>query len=113
MLIPKQIKRLGTEGLEITWDDNSISIFNSRVLRDNCPAADSKEKRGEGASHKKPLSQPSGRGLLTVLSSTIEEELKLLKIESIGNYAVRLVWADGHDSGIFSYEYLFELAKNL
>lgn len=112
MPIPKQIRRLGTEGLEITWDDKTVSTFRSRFLRENCPSADSKEKRGEGASHKKPLSQPSGKGLLKVLSSTLDEELKLKRIEAVGNYAIRLVWADGHDSGIYSYEYLRELSKH-
>jgi DUF971 family protein len=30
----------------------------------------------------------------------------------VGNYAIKLIFDDGHDSGIFSWEYLYDLAKN-
>ncbi len=33
----------------------------------------------------------------------------LTKIEPVGNYAIKLVFDDGHDSGLFTWEYLFEL----
>jgi DUF971 family protein len=41
---------------------------------------------------------------------------KNVKIESLvrsGNYAIQLVFSDGHDSGIYSWDYLFDLATNL
>lgn len=34
------------------------------------------------------------------------------KIESVGNYAIQLFFDDGHDSGIYSWDYLYELATN-
>lgn len=33
-------------------------------------------------------------------------------IKSVGNYAVQLVFSDGHDTGLYSWEYLYELCKN-
>lgn len=109
MAIPTQIKRVDSAGIEVTWDNGTVNFLPSKLLRANCPAADSKEKRGDGSSHAKPLG--GGRALLNVVKNSIEEELNLKKIEGVGNYAIRLVWADGHDSGIFSYDYLFELCK--
>ncbi len=42
--------------------------------------------------------------------STIRADLKLEGMEPIGGYAVRLVWNDGHSSGLFSWENLRRLA---
>lgn len=33
-------------------------------------------------------------------------------IKPVGNYAVQLVFSDGHDTGLYSWEYLYELCKN-
>ena len=61
--------------------------------------------------HAKPL---GGRGLsaLRVLSATVEEEVDICAVWPIGNYALGLRWGDGHDSGIFSYDLLRQLASH-
>ena len=41
-----------------------------------------------------------------------KEDVRLDKIEPVGNYAVKLVFDDGHDSGLYSWEYLHELCKD-
>lgn len=41
-----------------------------------------------------------------------KSEVKITKIEAQGNYAVRLVFDDYHDSGIFTWSYLYELGEN-
>ena len=38
--------------------------------------------------------------------------MQFLDIEFQGNYAVKILFSDGHDSGIYSWDYLFELATN-
>ena len=38
--------------------------------------------------------------------------MRLDKIEPVGNYAIKLVFDDGHDSGLYSWEYLHELSKD-
>jgi DUF971 family protein len=41
-----------------------------------------------------------------------KRDVQILEVNSIGNYAVRLVFDDMHSTGIFSWEYLFELGRN-
>ena len=43
---------------------------------------------------------------------TGKKDVEIKSIEPIGNYAVRIVFSDGHDSGIYSWEYLQELNAN-
>jgi len=39
------------------------------------------------------------------------ESFNLRKLVQVGTYAVQPIWGDGHNSGIYSYEYLLRLAK--
>jgi DUF971 family protein len=41
-----------------------------------------------------------------------KENVQILEVHPIGNYAVRLVFDDMHSTGIFSWEYLYDLGKN-
>ena len=43
---------------------------------------------------------------------TGKKDVAIESIESIGNYAIRIVFSDGHDSGIYSWSYLRELSAN-
>ena len=107
-LVPTEIKRLGSDGIKITWSDGSVDELTSRVLRENCPSAVSLAKRGD-TSHDKPLS--SGPAKLKVITSTLDEELKLEQVWGVGNYAIGVRWGDGHDSGIYTFKFLKELAE--
>ena len=49
-----------------------------------------------------------GEGILQVGKKNIEVK----GIEPIGNYAVQLIFSDGHDTGLFSWDYLYELGEN-
>ena len=42
---------------------------------------------------------------------TGKQNVKLSRLEPMGNYAVRIVFDDGHDSGLYSWDYLRKLAK--
>ena len=41
-----------------------------------------------------------------------KRDIKIVSLEHAGNYALQIIFSDGHDSGIFSWEYLRQLAKN-
>jgi len=41
-----------------------------------------------------------------------KENVQILELHPVGNYAVRLVFDDLHSTGIFSWDYLYELGKN-
>ncbi len=111
---PKEIRRIETNALFLRWDDGQSTELSSEVLRKNCPCATCKEARGDG-SHSSPISpaQPVGRkALLRVLKSASNEELRLDAVRLVGNYAVSLTWGDGHDTGIYPFALLHQLAQN-
>ena len=109
MHTPTEIKRLGTDGLKITWSDGSTHTISSRTLRENCPAADSRAKRGD-TSHDAPLTTKKGSAL-RIIEASVTEELSLQRIWAVGNYALGIAWADGHDTGIYTYDLLFSLGE--
>ena len=107
---PIEIKRLGTTGIRIQWDNGSECSLNSEALRRACPCASCREARGEG-SHEKPISPPAKKSLLTVVSNSRDEELRLDNIWAVGQYAIGMQWGDGHTTGIYTYDYLHYLGE--
>ena len=102
---PIEVKRLGDEALKIAWNDGRVDTLPAAVLRAHCPSATSKAKRGD-ESHEKPL---TGRRALKVVSHSVDEQLRIEQVWAVGNYAIGMRWSDGHDSGIYSYDYLRSL----
>ena len=105
---PIEIKRLESKGLQIDWSDGTTHQISSKTLRENCPAADSRAERGD-SSHEKPLTAKSSS--LSIVTATREEAIHLEKIWSVGNYALGLRWLDGHDTGIYTFDYLYTLGE--
>lgn len=81
--------------LELTFDDGTHSLLPCEFLRVYSPSA---EVRGHG----------SGQEVL----QTGKEDVNIDDIEPIGNYAVRLIFTDGHSTGLYSWDYLYDLARN-
>ncbi|MEY3651179.1 MAG: hypothetical protein RLZZ351_544 [Pseudomonadota bacterium] len=81
--------------LEITFDDQSNCMLSCEFLRVYSPSA---EVRGHGI----------GQEVL----QTGKENVNIVGIEPVGNYAVKLIFSDGHDTGLYSWDYLYDLAKN-
>ena len=80
--------------LEIAFDDGSHFKFPFEYLRVYSPSA---EVRGHG-----PGQETLQVGKRNVL---------LTGIEPAGSYALKLIFNDGHDSGLYTWEYLYELGK--
>jgi DUF971 family protein len=81
--------------LEIDYDDGRSYRLPAELLRVESPSA---EVKGHGTSQK--VTVPGKRAV------------GLVGAEAVGHYAVRLVFDDGHDTGIFSWDYLRELGEN-
>jgi DUF971 family protein len=81
--------------LEIKFDNNTECMLSCEFLRVYSPSA---EVRGHGV----------GQEVLQIG----KEDVNISAIEPIGNYAVKLVFSDGHDTGLYSWDYLYELAKD-
>ena len=93
---PLQIKQdQNLKELRITWDDEHISHIPIKLLRDECPCAGCKGEVLFGKVYK-----PAP---LTVFQEGMYE---LVTLKAIGQYAIQAVWKDGHDTGIYSWEYL-------
>jgi DUF971 family protein len=110
MKVPIRVERLGESGVRLEYEGGESYELSSLILRKYCPSAVSKAKRGEGAAHEKPLTTPKS-SMLKIVDSSIEEETKLVKIWPIGNYAIGMEWSDGHNTGIYSFEYLYQLTQ--
>lgn len=80
----------GAPDIEVTWPDGRVHRLSNRLLRGYCPCAGCQGHSGE-------INFQPGRN----------EDLRDLK--PVGNYALSLVWGDAHDSGIYSFEFLYQL----
>ena len=80
--------------LAVTYEDGSAFTLPAEYLRVESPSA---EVQGHGASTK-----------ITVAG---KKNVAIAKIEQIGRYAVRLVFDDGHDTGLYSWDYLHKLGR--
>lgn len=58
-----------------------------------------------------PSAEVQGHGPGQEVLQTGKREVDILALESIGNYAVKPVFSDGHESGIFSWDYLYHLGS--
>lgn len=100
--IPRRIDLKRDEKLEIQWQDGQVSTYSISSLRSRCPCAACKTVRQE-SSAKKPL--------LQILPGNYATPLSALSAELVGNYALKIEWSDSHGSGIYSFEYLREIAS--
>ena len=88
------------QGLSVQWADGSTSFYPIRHLRRMSPSAEAKMLREE-LQHNPLTVLPSGSGDSGELTAT--------SAELVGNYAVRIRFSDGHDTGIYSWRYLREI----
>jgi DUF971 family protein len=98
LMRPLDIQPIGNE-LAIKWDDGSESFIPLEVLRRCCPCASCQgETDVLGNVYKNPERQ------LTWSAS------RLVRFSLVGGYAIQPVWADGHATGIYSFDYLKKVA---
>lgn len=93
MPTPAEIRlRKAERILEVVFDDGSRFSLPAEYLRVESPSA---EVQGHGPGQRQIVAGRRHVGIMT--------------IEPVGNYAVRLIFDDLHDTGIYSWEYLHEL----
>lgn len=90
-------------GVEIAWKDGHRSSYSFTYLRDACPCALCKDERGKDG--RDPGDAPRSSGALPMY----RPPPKPTEAEPVGRYAIRFTWNDGHQHGIFSWEYLREV----
>lgn len=78
--------------LELGYADGTVLNLSCELLRVYSPSA---EVRGHGPGQEK--------------LQLGKEDVNISEVEPVGNYAVKLVFSDGHDTGIFDWDYLYNL----
>ena len=58
-----------------------------------------------------PSAEVKGHGPGQEILQTNKEDVNIVAIEPVGNYAVRLIFNDAHNSGLYSWDYLYELGS--
>ncbi|MDZ7826442.1 MAG: DUF971 domain-containing protein [Gammaproteobacteria bacterium] len=81
--------------LEVSWADGSRFELPCELLRVYSPSA---EVRGHGAGDR--------------ILQTGKKHVNITGVEPVGNYAVKLSFDDGHDTGLYSWDFLRDLGEN-
>lgn len=98
---PVQIKVVDKQFLLIKWDESAESKIGLKYLRNECPCANCK---GETVLLK--TFRPPKPSMLS------QEMYMIQNIQLVGGYAIQITWKDGHNTGIYSWEYLKKLERD-
>ena len=96
---PEHIAVSKSKGIQIDWKDGHHSSYDLEYLRDRCPCATC-----TGAHGTAPRLQSSEKPANPL--QMYKPKIKMVNIEPVGNYALRIIWNDGHATGIYSYDHL-------
>jgi len=96
-----RVDQSGGSGMRIEWRDGHSSAWSFAWLRAACPCATcheerEKEGRAVGVARPKPAS----------LLPLYEAPPRPTAVTPVGNYAVRFTWNDGHEAGLYSWDFL-------
>jgi DUF971 family protein len=100
---PEHIAISKSKGIKIDWKDGHRSEYALAYLRDECPCASCTGAHGttpEKSSYSKAAVDPF---------PMFKPVLKMTNVEPVGQYAIRIYWSDGHNTGIYSFERLREI----
>ncbi len=93
---PEEVRYVSADKrLEVGFDNGVRFSYPAELLRVESPSA---EVQGHSASEKKIV---AGR-----------KHVGIMEIEPVGNYAIRIRFDDLHDTGLFSWQYLYQLGEN-
>ncbi len=94
--VPDELRlRAGGQTLALTYPDLGEVTLSAEFLRVHSPSA---EVRGHGIGNE--------------VLQTGKEDVCITGIEPVGNYAIKLIFSDGHDSGLYSWDIFNEFARN-
>jgi DUF971 family protein len=83
-------------GVTVRWEDGVTTAFPALWLRARCPCAACVEE---------------WTGRRTVGEAQVPADVRCRGLTPVGNYAAQLDWSDGHQSGIYSWDYLLKLRR--
>ncbi|MDE1154788.1 MAG: DUF971 domain-containing protein [Acidobacteriaceae bacterium] len=96
-----RIDKTGGTGMEIEWRDGHKSHWSFSWLREACPCAGCHEAReAEGREPGVPKPQPAS------LLPMYQAPASPTDVVPVGKYALKFTWNDGHEAGMYSWDYL-------
>jgi len=96
MIEPTQIIEENDRELSIKWSDDAETSYNAVQLRRNCPCASC-------------VNEWTGEKILN--EASVPEELTITSTSVVGRYALNFHFSDGHNTGIFSFQFLRKLSE--
>jgi DUF971 family protein len=97
MIEPVQIIDEGDDGLRIVWSDATENLYSAPFLRRVCACAQC-------------VNEWTGERMLK--PESVSDAVKIENIGVVGRYALSFTFSDGHNTGIFSFNYLHQVAAN-
>jgi DUF971 family protein len=91
--------------LTIKWNTGEVAEIPFDLLRNSCPCASCR------GGHENMKKEPDASMFVIPLMDA--NKLKLSDIQMMGDYAISILWADGHKDGIYNWDYLYSLYKQL
>ena len=90
--------------LAVFWSDGRASRYLLADLRKACPCATCRDLRD----------QLSSAGGLTLLANeSLDPSVEVIDMSTVGRYALQFTWKDGHNTGIYTYEFLYDAGQDL
>jgi DUF971 family protein len=90
-LRPSIVKRVTPHQTDIEWNDGHNSSYPSWYLREQCPCAQCVEEFS---------------GIRRIPEGSIPSTLERTDVQPVGNYALSFKWSDGHETGIYTFDFL-------
>jgi DUF971 family protein len=97
--VPVALSKDGPDRLVVEWNDGHRSIYTWSHLRAHCPCASCREERD------KPPDP------FRILKPSELVPLAPVSMPRVGRYAYKIVWSDGHETGIYTLEHLRSLCQ--
>lgn len=104
-IYPTELQLVSDAELLVVWSDGQRRQYSLLELREECPCASCRERRAGAA--------PPSPTLLPVLSPEDALPLKIVAMKPVGNYAYSIAFSDGHDTGIFTFDFLRSLGREI
>ncbi len=101
--IPRSIEvRRDAAELRIIWENGGVQSLSLGEVRQACPCA-------ECVDEKRKAEQEGGLHVLTGREEMASEEV--VSVSAVGRYAIQILWDDGHNTGIYTYDRLRGLGR--
>ncbi|MCA9087803.1 MAG: DUF971 domain-containing protein [Planctomycetaceae bacterium] len=91
----RAVRATGT--FDVTWPDGHVAVYPFKYLRCECPCAAC-------------VNEFTGERILD--PATVPEDVAPTAVEMSGNYAMKVMWSDGHYTGLYTWDRLYQLQQS-